>query len=655
MRRHPWSSAGVLLLITFALAVAAWWLQEPNNVGQDASNGVGVNGGVVAGLANVLGLGEQRTAQGNFYEVRGKVVHLQAPVAGTSAPGVEMPTGAPSRQSSTPQTSATSHRLVRVGDVPMAAASYQTRPDLAARVEAAAAGRIAALVALPGQRGAGKTQLAAAVARKRMSDGWPVVAWINAETQAGLQSGLDELATELSIREEKDNATKAARRVRQYLESDGNRCLIVFDNAEDVGTLRPFLPRSGGAQIVITTTRRSFTRLGGATVIDVGGFTPPEAVAYLQARTQLQDPLGAAKLAQELGHLPLGLAQASWVIISQGLTYQAYLYKLHRQPINEVLLRDAADEYQLTVVQAISLALDDLDRRGETSSRRLLELICLLSSDGVPRRYLRDIPKAGFEQSRQVQVEVLSSSQREELQTVEFPALPTADAVDLALGSLAEASLLLFSEDRSRVNVHRLVAMVVRFLSRDWRAELANRAQNLLSQPGRTGEVSERAWRRWIDPTAMLPDDIMSGHWETLVKALRAGGMQVEWARLNDLVAQYRALLDNVDDERWKWRETAAAWINEFGLDSAIDRARNRVSELESSMGRNSLATAYARVNLAYAYWAGHRLEEATKEFKRVVRVFRRVHGIWHTRTRMVTESLDIVQAELNASKGSQQ
>jgi hypothetical protein len=103
-----------------------------------------------------------------------------------------------------------------------------------------------------------------------------------------------------------------------------------------------------------------------------------------------------------LGHLPLGLAQASWVIISQGLTYQVYLEKLHQQPIDELLLRDAADEYQLTVVQAISLALDDLNRRGETAARRLLELLCLLSADGVPRRYLADIPKAGFDQSRNI-------------------------------------------------------------------------------------------------------------------------------------------------------------------------------------------------------------------------------------------------------------
>jgi len=84
---------------------------------------------------------------------------------------------------------------VLVGELPHRAWSLQERPDLMAKVLRTLDGRsAAAMVALAGMRGAGKSQLAAQVARECVAAGYDLVAWINAES--GVVPGLARLGRE---------------------------------------------------------------------------------------------------------------------------------------------------------------------------------------------------------------------------------------------------------------------------------------------------------------------------------------------------------------------------------------------------------------------------------------------------------------------------
>src|SRR5579863_6902742 len=102
-------------------------------------------------------------------------------------------------------------------------------------------------------RGVGKTQLAAAYARARLAEDWRLVAWVNAADPGSLQAGLAAAAEAAGLAVASGDVGEAGRVVRHWLETDGDRCLIVFDNATDADALRPFIPAGGAARVLITS------------------------------------------------------------------------------------------------------------------------------------------------------------------------------------------------------------------------------------------------------------------------------------------------------------------------------------------------------------------------------------------------------------------
>ena len=87
------------------------------------------------------------------------------------------------------------------------------------------------------------------------------MAWVNAEDPGGVLAGLAEIAAALGLAGEED-ARAAGQAVRHWLEADGERCLLVFDNADDPEPLRPFLPAAGAARVIITGNRQAIASLG---------------------------------------------------------------------------------------------------------------------------------------------------------------------------------------------------------------------------------------------------------------------------------------------------------------------------------------------------------------------------------------------------------
>jgi hypothetical protein len=263
--------------------------------------------------------------------------------------------------------------------VPQRPPAFQPRTDLFEQITAAKP--VTVVQALTGARGVGKTQLAAEYARQCIDEGRPLVAWIPAEEPGQALAGLTELAEALGLRYPGEEATSAVRKVRHWLESpEAEGCLVVFDNAVEVETLRPLLPAAGPARIIITSNYHSFEDVGTAINIDV--FSPAEAMAFLRARIESDDEAGAQRLAAEVGRLPLALAQSAGVIRQDGLSYDAFLTRLRELPAEDYLTRTGSP-YPLRAAQAVLLAVASVEAT-DRLARRLLDLLSVLCR--TPRR-----------------------------------------------------------------------------------------------------------------------------------------------------------------------------------------------------------------------------------------------------------------------------
>jgi tetratricopeptide (TPR) repeat protein len=491
--------------------------------------------------------------------------------------------------------------VVVAGEIPQEPLGFQPRADLLATLDAPGPdSRVQVVHALTGMRGVGKTHLAAAYARAKLGAGWRLVAWVNAEDQAGVLAGLAEVAAALGLAEGAGDAVAAGRAVRHRLEADGERCLLVFDNATDPGVLRPFLPAAGAARVIITSNYEPVALLGAGVPVDV--FSEAEALTFLAARTGQADAAGARVLAEEVGCLPLALAQAAAVIASQHLSCGTYRDRLRRLPVAELLAAEEAGQYPRGVAAAVLLALDAV-RAGEQGGAcaGVMDLVAVLSAAGVRRSLVHAAARAGLAD-----------------RDGPVPALEP-EAADRVLGRLAGASLLTFSVDGSAVSAHRLVMRVIR--------------ENLAAGGALTAVCQAAA--RLLDGLSASQDE----RWHE------------DRAVTRDLVEQIMALDESaarcppgsdLDRHMIRLRWWATAFLANLGDSTAqaIAIGERLVADQERVLGPDHPDTLGSRNNLALAYRAAGRFDEAISLHEQALAARERVLGLDHPGTLTARDNL---------------
>lgn len=139
------------------------------------------------------------------------------------------------------------------------------------------------VVALRGLGGVGKSQLALEYAhRMRQSGRYQLAGWVRADSAVTIAEDLAALAPLLGLSVE----GTVGEIVRQVVGALGTRrdWLVVFDNAQRPGDLVGMLP-GGRGHVLITSRKRVWS--GVATQIDLGEFSPAEAVEFLRRRSMI--------------------------------------------------------------------------------------------------------------------------------------------------------------------------------------------------------------------------------------------------------------------------------------------------------------------------------------------------------------------------------
>ncbi|WP_309338604.1 tetratricopeptide repeat protein, partial [Actinomyces oris] len=298
--------------------------------------------------------------------------------------------------SAIPQSQPASPTRIRFGSRPRVSAGFIKREGQDELFNAVFT-RADSRTALTGMRGCGKTQLAAVAAARCEEEGWPLVAWMNADTRKELVADLYELALRIGIDAPKDvpPETIIQRFLDQLRSAEAADRLFIFDNVENLDDLKGITPEGGGVRVIITTTRHLDWNSLGWWPMTVGIFERKQSIALLCERTGDTHRDTADRIAEALGDLPVAVAQAAATAKWGGYTLSDYLDRLSNHPLESSISRLEGDDYPDAVGVALFMAYEQaMEQLRATHPQQeriaisLLDTLSLLAASGVPTHWL---------------------------------------------------------------------------------------------------------------------------------------------------------------------------------------------------------------------------------------------------------------------------
>jgi tetratricopeptide (TPR) repeat protein len=324
---------------------------------------------------------------------------------------------------------------LQIGSVPPRNPGFTGRDELLEAMSPRLEGEPWQPLVLHGLSGVGKTSLAVEYVH-RMSDRYDVVWWIVAEQASQARSALATLGERREWPVSRD-MRQTIRGILGRLESATFRWLLVFDNAAGPEDIEQLLPAAGGA-VIVTTRDAAWLERGRAIAVDV--LPRQDSIRLLRGRGGVSFD-EAAQLADRLGDLPLALEQAAAMRRATNISVGEYLRRLGENAY-EVLNAGRPTDYPETVARAFGVTFAQL-RRERPAAGQLLELLSCLSAEPVSLTFLR-------------------TADEERIPPPLGRLLQQDDVLQEAVRLLRRYGLLTTVDEGQRLQVHRLVQLIVR-------------------------------------------------------------------------------------------------------------------------------------------------------------------------------------------------
>ncbi|MFE0464598.1 FxSxx-COOH system tetratricopeptide repeat protein [Kitasatospora sp. NPDC058965] len=244
---------------------------------------------------------------------------------------------------------------------------------------------------ITGLGGVGKSQTAAEYAH-RFRAGYDLVWWIAAGHVEYLAPQLAALAERLGLGVGADSADTAAQVLRALQRGEPYaRWLLVLDNAgppEQLG--RWLVDGPSGGHLLLTSRDPGWSR--HAAVLELGAFHRDESLRLLHQHNPTLSGRSAERVADQLGDLPLAVAQAAAWLQESGMPAADYL-DLLSTTLTDILehTRLPAADYPRSVAATWLLSLEEL-RRSNARAAELLEVCAHFGPEPIPTALLFSPP-----------------------------------------------------------------------------------------------------------------------------------------------------------------------------------------------------------------------------------------------------------------------